>query len=80
MNNPIKTFLLAALLFGVPVILNAQDFQNSKTENIPESGVSAKESFSGAPIGGGVSILITLGLAFGLNRILAHQKSSSDMT
>jgi len=71
---------LAALLLGETALINAQDLPASNSANTSESSVKTKEPIGGAPIGGGVSILVTLGLAFGINRIIVHRRSTTDMT
>jgi len=67
MKKAIKIFTIA-MLMAAPVFLFAQNPPHPNGGNAPGSGTNTPVG-GGAPIDGGIGILITLGAAYGLKKV-----------
>jgi len=73
MKNQVKIIALAAFLTVVPLILSAQ-YLPTHPNGGNDPGPSNTPVGGGAPIDGGLSVLLMLGAAYGAKRILQQQK------
>jgi hypothetical protein len=80
MNKIVRITILATLFFGVPVLLPAQVSQRSNDSKSAYHDAITNGPAKGVPIGAGISILISLGLALGTGRIKKMRKSIEDVT
>jgi hypothetical protein len=80
MNKTLRIAFLSALLLGGPIYLSAQDHPDSQSTSSQNQAKTSDNPLGGAPVGGGISILITLGIALATRRIIEMRKSTDDIT
>mgnify|MGYP001811314133 CR=1 FL=1 len=70
-----KILLIAAFLVTAPLLMLAQNPPHPNNGGAPGTGnTPVGGSPSGAPIGGGAEILVTLGIAYAISKYRASKK------
>lgn len=80
MTRTFKKTLLIALLLGISILSKSEDNPQPQMGNDNQQTEKSGNPLGGAPLGGGISILITLGIAVGMRRLLDAKKSTEDIT
>jgi hypothetical protein len=72
-----KKYILVPLLFGA-LILGSPNI-HAQSDPPPDHGSSTDQAGGGAPIGGGLFILLGLGAAYAGKKIYQYKKQENDL-
>jgi hypothetical protein len=70
----IKQLITIIIFLSIPMWMTAQDPPHPNGGNVPGSGNTPVGGPQGAPIDGGLSILLALGLAYGAKKVYQVKK------
>jgi len=79
MKKNFITFIIAVFFLTAPFILVAQEPPHPNGGNAPSSAGGNRPVGSGAPIDGGLGILVTLGISFAARRVYRYNRTISEV-